>query len=75
MVYTKSGKYMQEIQIVENEFLRPAFKENNVAIFFNCDEKYVPYLAVTISSIIKNSSDRFNYDLIILYKNINDDYI
>ena len=42
----------------------------NVPIFFACDENYVPYLDVAIISIIKNASKDNNYEIIILKSDI-----
>ncbi len=48
------------------EKIIPAFYENNVPICFSVNDKYVPLLAVTIQSMIDNSSDKNNYDIVIL---------
>ena len=42
-----------------------------IPIFFTVDEKYIPYLSVAISSIIKNSSKEYNYKVIVLYQDVN----
>lgn len=55
-----------EKQYCENNFIDPAFNENNIAIFFNNDNKYAPYLATTINSLVNKSSNKSNYDLIVL---------
>ena len=46
--------------------LTPAFTENNIPIVFAVDRNYVFYLAVTIRSILANTSAANNYDIIIL---------
>ena len=48
----------------------PAFKENNHLIFMSSDDYYVPYLSVLLYSIIYNSTEKNNYDLVILTRNI-----
>ncbi len=53
------------------EKIQPAFYENNVPICFSINDKYVPLLAVTIESIIENSSSDFNYDIVILITGVN----
>lgn len=56
----------KRIEHIPQESIEPAFVGNNVAVFFNCDNNFVPYLAVTLASIIENSNKDFNYDLIVL---------
>ena len=48
------------------EKIIPAFYENNVPICFSVNDKYVPLLAVTMESIIENSSEHNNYDIVVL---------
>ncbi len=55
------------------EEIKPAFKENNISICFSANDKYVPLLAVTISSIIENSKPENNYDIVILMTSISDE--
>jgi len=83
----KNGEYKKGVKYLEclvgqdcrnrrsylgQKALSPAFEKNNVAIFFNCDNNYIRYIAVAIRSIIENSSDSFNYDIIILHEDIRD---
>ncbi len=51
----------------------PAFYENNVPICFSINDKYAPLLAVTIQSIIENSSSNMNYDIVILTTGVSDE--
>ncbi|EAI3822458.1 glycosyltransferase family 8 protein [Campylobacter coli] len=46
--------------------LLPAFKENNIPIVLSSSEKYAKYLSVCLTSIKKHSSDKTNYDIVIL---------
>lgn len=55
------------------EKIKPAFVENIVPICFSANDNYVPLLATQIVSIIKNSSDDKNYDIVILMTQINDE--
>lgn len=55
------------------EEIKPAFNENNVAVCFSANDKYIPVLAVTISSIIENSKTENNYDIVVLMTNISDE--
>lgn len=56
--------------MIEN--LKPAYNHNNIPVIFSSDNNYALYLAVVIQSLIKNSSKRFNYDIIILEKNLSE---
>lgn len=52
------------------EELMPAFKENNIPIVLSADKNYVAYVSVLIESIMKNSDQEQNYDIIILHSSI-----
>lgn len=54
----------------ETEVALPVFSKNSINIVFSADRNYIPYLAVTLSSIIENSSKKNNYDIIILCQDI-----
>lgn len=58
-----------ECIIEDTEFpdtgLSPAFEKDNVAIELLSSAYYLPYLAVTIQSIIENANPGKNYDIII----------
>ena len=55
------------------EEIKPAFINNNISICFAANDKYVPLMAVTISSIIENSRPENNYDIVILMTSISDE--
>ena len=55
---------------VVNAELKPAFEEKNISIVFATDNNYVPLLAVALNSLIENSSDENNYDIVVLSDNI-----
>lgn len=42
-------------------------------IFFAVDDGYMPFLAVTLQSLVENSSEEYYYLIKILYTNINED--
>jgi lipopolysaccharide biosynthesis glycosyltransferase len=44
-----------------------------IPIFFSVDDGYIPFLAVTIQSLVENSSKEYNYVIKILYTNIKED--
>ena len=66
--------FVKEPFVFEREPLKPAFSKNNVAICMSCDENYLPYLGVTIQSIIDNASYKSNYDINIFVENITASY-
>ena len=45
-------------------------KSNVIPIFFTIDENYIPFLAVTLESIIENSNESNKYEIKVLYTNI-----
>ncbi|MBO5397379.1 MAG: 1-acyl-sn-glycerol-3-phosphate acyltransferase [Clostridia bacterium] len=50
--------------------------ENNlpvIPIFFAVDDGYIPFLAVTLESLIANSSEKFYYSIKILYTSISEE--
>lgn len=52
--------------------LKPAFDQRNISICMFSSNEYAPYCGVAIKSIIEHISDKNNYDIIILEKNINE---
>lgn len=55
------------------EDVKPAFTKNNIPITLAANDFYVPYLATTITSIVKNASNDNNYDIIVMQRNFSDD--
>ncbi|MFC1455629.1 glycosyltransferase [Microvirga arabica] len=47
-------------------FLAPAFDRDNIAIVFSTNDQFIPYLGVAIFSLIEKTSNKFNYDIVIL---------
>ena len=58
-------KKIKEFFMFQTE-LNPAFKENNVPVVFATDDKYFPYLAVTLASLKAHASPAYCYDLVVL---------
>ena len=56
------------------EEIKPAFPENNIPIAIAFDDGYAPYAAVTLQSIIDNSSDNNNYDILCLCSRVTQRY-
>lgn len=50
-------------------------KENTsiIPIFFAVDDGYIPFLAVTLKSMLSNASNKYNYDIKVLYTSISDE--
>lgn len=44
----------------------------HIPIFFSVDDGYIPFLAVTIESLIKNASKDYMYSIKILYTNVSE---
>ena len=60
----------KNVDTVQN--LIPAFKENNIPVALAADNNFIPYLAVTLKSIIDNSNTKNNYDVLILSSDISE---
>lgn len=54
------------INVDRQELLKPAFAENNIAIGLAANDYFVPYMATMLESILENSSENNNYDIIVL---------
>jgi lipopolysaccharide biosynthesis glycosyltransferase len=48
-------------------------KENNIPVFFAVDDCYIPFLAVTITSLIEHASHKNHYDLKVLFTSISEE--
>lgn len=44
-----------------------------IPIFFTIDNGYAPYISVAIKSIIQNASKEYDYRIIVLYKDLNEE--
>ena len=47
--------------------------KTTIPIFFAVDDGYIPFLAVSLQSLIENSSDKNMYVIKILYTNISEE--
>lgn len=54
----------------EPVILKPAFENNNIPIALAANDTFVPYTATLIQSIVDNSNNNHNYDIIILTQDI-----
>lgn len=55
--------------------LKPAYAENNIPIVFATSSYYLPYLAVSLKSLINTADSSYNYDVLILHKEIEEENI
>lgn len=49
--------------------------KKEIPIFFTIDNGYAPYISVAIQSIIENASNEYNYKLIVLYQELNEENV
>ncbi len=57
--------------MVESKCIKP----DEIPVFFSTDDNYIPYLDVTLSSLIANASKEHTYKLIILHTGLKQDNI
>lgn len=50
-------------------------KLKEIPVFFAVDDRYIPFLAVTMKSVIENSSKENNYAFKVLYTNVSEENI
>lgn len=63
---------MVKINNTDKASITPAFPEKNVAVAFSCSNHFAPYFGVLLNSIVLNSSDNNNYDIIVLVNPMSD---
>ena len=59
---------------VMNKFfdILPFSKHKNVPIVLACDNNYVPFTSVLLTSLACNSSEKYNYDILLFQKDISE---
>ncbi len=62
------------MNIFSKQAVIPAFPENNNLIVLAADNNYAPYLGVCVESIAENCISTFNYDIVVLETNIDENY-
>lgn len=62
-------KHSLDISLLARSDIAPAFDKSNVPIVFGADENYLPFLKVTINSILANTHDR-NLDVLIFHDSL-----
>lgn len=50
--------------------IKPAFSKNNIAVCFAVNDEYSKYFSVSLQSLIENSTEGENYDIIVLAEKI-----
>lgn len=55
-----------EVPVMTGAGFKPAFEQNNVAVFLASDANYAPYLGVTLASLAAAASPEHNYDVLVL---------
>ena len=75
----KKGNYKcSELQrtlfknVNEIKEVKPAYEENNISVALAANDVFVPYTATLIQSIVDNSKNINNYDIIILTQDISE---
>ncbi|EAM0062670.1 glycosyltransferase family 8 protein, partial [Campylobacter coli] len=66
----KNNTNLLENTHFQDKDTKPYFKEK-IAIVFSVDENYINYLCVALQSLKAHSTSEHNYDIIILYTNLN----
>ncbi|SUX06395.1 glycosyltransferase family 8 protein [Campylobacter lari] len=51
------------------KYVEPLF-DDKIAIVFSVDKNYINYLCVTLESLKRNSSSKENYDIVVLYSDL-----
>lgn len=62
----------QHVEVIYNRKIEPTFKNKEIPIIWSSDNNYASVLAVSLQSIISNSSEENNYDILILSDRINE---
>lgn len=63
-----------ESKAAENKLGAPKAKKGIVPIFFATDNKYLPFLSITLESIYENSSREYDYEMFVLNSGVDKTY-
>lgn len=58
----------------ENKKGAPKKKKGVVPLFFATDDNYLPFLAITLESILENSSREYDYETYVLHSGVSEEY-
>lgn len=61
-------------KLFKQQKLKPAFGKNQISVMFSSSNSYVPYLGVSIYSLMKNMNPKRNYDILILETEISEQH-
>ena len=68
------GASMRGVNAIADEAKTVAQKKGIVPVFFATDNNYLPFLAVTLESILENSSRDYDYKIYVLHSGVCDKY-
>lgn len=69
-VFLDSSENIDVIPGNKNTVVIPKFIDRNIAICFTSSDYFVPICGTAISSLIENTSNEYNYDILILTNNM-----
>lgn len=58
----------------EQKAVKPVFSENAIPVVLAANDKYVPYLTVTLQSVFDNVNPKYNYDIVVLNTDISNEH-
>jgi lipopolysaccharide biosynthesis glycosyltransferase len=58
---------MKEGGAMPRSGIEPAFAENNVPVFFACNDEYFPHVLAAMASLLENAHSENRYDLVVLH--------
>ncbi len=69
----KYNDILKEYKLKRQEFEEKVMETNNkITVFYSCDNEYIPYLAVSVFSLIENADANKNYEIVVLQNEISD---
>jgi lipopolysaccharide biosynthesis glycosyltransferase len=71
-VFQHQGEISKAPPISVDVKISPSFETDYVPIVLSCNESFIGYLGVVLTSLIDNASDDRNYDIIILESDVSD---
>ena len=71
-VFEHKGEESKSRLISVDDRIRPAFEADCVPVVLSCNEGFVSYLGVVLTSLIENASDDRNYDIIVLESDVSE---
>lgn len=71
-VFRHESEPLEGAEVVIDQKITPAFDGGCVPVLLSCNESFVGYLGIVLTSLIENSSADRNYDIIVLHKDLTD---